>query len=220
MKRFVTTAALLAVMLTAVSAFALDAKSPVSEAIAPHPIDFTLVSCDNGVEFNALLQGTAPYYGNVFDFGAISQLSRLEFYHCGWATLAGPYNYNVELWDLATCTRVGQALGKQAADAINCSGPSPSILEVEPLCDDNLMASGFTIVAINPNSCFASNDCYPDLTFDNQINVACPFVITPATLVCTDLSPSFGPFLLRADLNGCQTGTETKSWGSVKTLYR
>jgi hypothetical protein len=220
MKRFVTTAAIVATMLWTVSALAFDVKAPVSESAPPHPVDFTLLTCDDGIEFSALFQNNTNYYGNVFNFGALSQLSRLEFYHCGWNTLGGPYNYNIELWDVATCTRVAQAVGKQAADAFNCSGPSPSVLEVEPTCNDNLRGSGFIIVAVNSLSCAVPTDCYPDVTFDDQIFVTCPYVVNPATPACTDLSGSFGPFMLRADLNGCQTPTQSQSWGGVKTLYR
>jgi len=209
-------------MVLAASAQAISLKkSPVGES-RQNPVDFTLVGCDDGFEFNALFQGNANSYGNVFNFGAVSsQLDRIEFYHCGWNTLGGPYDYNVELWDRATCTRVAVAVGKQAADAFDCSGPSPSVLEVEALCNDNLRSVGQTIVAIDPNSCAAPNDCYPDLTFDDQIFITCPFTIAQGPpAVCSDVSGSFGPFLLRIDLNGCQTSIPEHSWGGIKTLYR
>jgi hypothetical protein len=211
-------------VLFAASANAAELKKTNVVGSQQHPVDFTTLGCDDGVEFNAFFQSSTNFYGNVFNFGAVSsQLDRVEFYHCGWNTLGGPYNYNVELWDAGTCTRIAQAVGKQAADAFNCSGPSPSILEVEALCNDNLRGTGNVIVAIDPNSCAAPNDCYPDVTFDDQAFITCPFTIAPSgsTGVCTDLgAQGAGPFLLRIDLNGCQTAIPQQSWGGVKTLYR
>jgi hypothetical protein len=172
--------------------------------------------CDNGVESNAYFQGTDDRVGNVFNFGSGAVLSAVGFDHFGFG-FAGPYNYALELWDPTSCTFIASVNNLVASDAA-----AASVFEVVDVCGSNLFVAGDVAVTIDPNSCIDPTDCYPDLVFDDQINVVCPTIIVDASTspTCFDYSPYSGPFILRVETDNCPTPAAKHSWGSVKTLYR
>jgi hypothetical protein len=218
MKRIVTTCFVVAGLLAASSAMAVNVqKTPVPQNLRNvHQMSANVVlGCDDGVEFNAYYQGTDQRFGNLFSFGAGSSLSAVSFMHYGYG-YPGPYAYNLEVWDPTSCTKVAFKNGLFAQDAA-----AASAVENVDLCSAGINLSGNLIVAIDPNKCAAVNDCYPDLEFDDQINVACPYIITPTGVTpCFDNSANAGPFLLRVSINGCQTPTQSQSWGQLKSIYR
>ena len=222
MRKFVTLAIVAVALASATSAFAVDSqmRSPANGP-APHHVGGpfsvnTVLGCDNGNFFNAYFQNQNNAYGNLFSFGASSVLSRVSFLHFGFG-FSGPYNYSLQVWDPTSCTMVTQKTGLVAADAADAEQ-----VEVVELCSDNITLSGNKIVAVLPLTCLAANDCYPDVAFDDQINVLCPYVVaaTTTTPACTDLSVQSGPFLLRAETNACAVPTSAHSWGQVKSFYR
>jgi len=166
----------------------------------------TFGQCDNGVLNSAFFEHDDRRYGNSFNFPSGSWLSYVQFAHHGWQTLHGPYDYDIELWDQASCTMVGAANGLTAADAYDSDQ-----VELVNVCAEQIVLSGDVIVAINPNSCFTPSDCYPDLYFDDQLEVACPWVVDATTGQCTDVSPDGGPFVLRVGYNSCTGGVESAS---------
>lgn len=212
MRRIATLLSLMASLILAASAFAFDqARTPATN---PSP-DFVLAvqSCDNGVDNSAFFQDDAARYGNNFAFGASSLLSAIEFVHNGYGTVVGPYLFDVELWDDATCTFLGSVDNLFAPDAF-----TGSITSSFNLCAANLSASGSVNVVIDANSCFNPSDCYPDIEFDNQVPPTCQRIVIPATPQCGQ-SANGGNFLLRVDLNNCPTPASKPSWGAIKVRY-
>lgn len=220
MKRVLTSAFVLAGLLAAVSAYAIDLHphgvqaSPQSGKPATTVND--VLGCDDGVTWNGWYQGTDDRLGNLFDFGAGGVLSTVSFTHFDYST-AGPYDYNVEIWDPASCTRVAGRNGLVAASSV-----WTNTLETVDMCDNGIFVSGSLIVAIDPNTCNSPTDCYPDLVFDDQLGVFCPVIINNASTApaCYDVSAYGGPFLLRASVDECVTPTHTPSWGQLKSMYR
>lgn len=222
MPKFATTSLVLIGLLAATSALAYDLQRkdlpiPGHGRLMRPESATAILGCDNGTAFSAFFQGTNDRLGNVFNFGAGAIISTVEFAHYGFGT-PGPYNYDLELWDPTSCTFISAVNGFVAADAA-----SAVQVEVLNLCPENLYVAGDVIVALDPNTCPAPNDCYPDLLFDDQINVFCPVVVDatlPAAADCYDQSSVAGPFLLRVETNNCPTPTKQGSWGNVKVLYR
>jgi hypothetical protein len=175
-----------------------------------------VLGCDDGVEVNAYFQGTDDRIGNVFNFGSGAVLDAVGFDHYGFG-FAGPYNYDLELWDPTSCTMIAAVNNLVASDAA-----ATSVFDVVDLCGNNLFVAGDVTVAIDPNSCISATDCYPDIIFDDQIDVFCPMIIPNASTspICFDYSPYSGPFILRVETDNCPTPAAKHSWGSVKTLYR
>jgi hypothetical protein len=220
MKRTVTTLCLAAAVLTFSSAFALDMATKTLSPDNRQPVSLNsaqaILGCDDGNAASAYFQLTDARYGNLFDFGSGAVLSEVAFAHFGFG-FSGPYNYDLEIWDPASCTFVVAKNGLVAGDAANAIA-SEDIL----LCPDNIFVAGEMVVTIDPNSCLAPDDCYPDLLFDDQINVACPVVVNNASTspVCIDVSSQSGPFLLRVATDECPTPTKSHSWGQIKSIYR
>jgi hypothetical protein len=175
-----------------------------------------VLGCDDGVAANAYYQNTDDRLGNLFSFGASARLSRVAFAHYGFG-FPGPYMYDIEIWDPASCTFVTAKNNLVAQDAANAIA-----VEDVDLCSDNILVSGNELVMIDPNSCLAPTDCYPDLLFDDQTGVVCPVIINNASTApaCYDVSPYSGPFLLRVETDNCPVPTKKTSWGELKTLYR
>jgi hypothetical protein len=220
MKRLVTMCFVVVGLLAATSAMALDLHSRTSLPRAlnlTRPMTATVVlGCDDGNAYNAYYQATDDRLGNLFDFGTSSMLGTVNFAHYGWG-IAGPYDYDIEVWDPTSCTMVAAKNGLVASDAADAVG-----VETVDLCSSGIVLSGNMVVTIDPNSCVAPNDCYPDLMYDDQIDVFCPVIINNATTApaCYDVSPYNGPFLLRIGLNTCATPTHRESWGHLKSIYR
>lgn len=219
MRKFATLCLVALALASATTAFALDNQK--RSGVTPHPgqlpiTNTAVLGCDNGTFFNAYFQAADDRIGNAFNFGSSSVLSRVSFLHFGFG-FAGPYNYDLEIWDPVSCTRVAFKAGLVAGDAAGAERA-----ELVELCADNITLSGNRIVAVWPKSCLAANDCYPDIAFDNQFDVACPYIINTAstTPVCNDVAPFSGPFLLRVETNACAVPTSTHSWGQVKSFYR
>jgi hypothetical protein len=224
MKRLVTTCCVVVGLLAATSAMALDLHrhGTLPQGLRPvHMLSATSVlGCDNGVAFSSYYQATDDRLGNLFNFGTGSVLSAVSFEHYGWG-LAGPYDYDIEIWDPASCTFVIAKNGLVAADAAD----NPAV-EIVDLCSSGMYLSGDMLVMIDPNTCIpggpAGTDCYPDLMFDNQSDVFCPVIINSAesSPACYDVSSFNGPFLLRIEINNCATPTNRESWGHLKSIYR
>jgi hypothetical protein len=221
MKRTVTTLCLVAGVLSFSSAFALDLqrKNLNPDNNRQHVSlnsSQAIFGCDNGNAFNAYFQETDQRFGNTFDFGTGAVLSEVVFAHFGFG-FSGPYNYDLEIWDAASCTMVLAKNNLVAGDAAN-----DIAVEDVLLCPDNLFVAGKMVVTIDPNSCLEPTDCYPDLLFDDQISIACPVIINSASVapVCIDARDFNGPFLLQVATDQCPTPTKSHSWGQVKAIYR
>jgi hypothetical protein len=220
MKRMATAVFVLAGLLAATGALALDMhrRAPVGHPLlltAPNSVN-TVIGCDDNTFGSAYYQGTDDRLGNLFNFGSGSVLSAVGFYHYGFG-FSGPYNYNLEIWDPASCTLVTAKNGLVAADAANAP-----VFDVVDTCPDQMYLTGNLAVMLDPNTCAAPSDCYPDLIFDDQINVTCPIIINNASTspACYDVSTFNGPFMLRIDINDCATPTHKGSWGQLKSTYR
>ena len=216
MKRFAIAFVVLASLALASSAPAIDfdQKSTMPEIIAPNFTMAQVLACDNGNAASAYYQDDTGRYGNYFSLGGGARLSHLEFAHYGFG-FSGPYNYDLELWDPTSCTMVLAVNGLVAQDAAN-----DIMVESVDLCPRNLTAAGNLVVALDANSCSTPADCYPDLLFDNQVNVFCPVIIDASTGQCFDASADSGPFLLRLEIDNCAVPTLPKTWGAVKNIYR
>ncbi len=223
MKRLATAMLLLAGLLAATSAMALDLHQKKTGVPSSQPktrlIRNTvqaIYACDDGIASSAYFQGTDDRLGNSFNFGSGAVLSTVAFAHYGFG-FSGPYNYDLEVWDPTSCTFIAAKNGLVAADAAN-----DAVIENVDLCGSNLFVAGEALVAVDPNSCLSATDCYPDILFDDQVGVYCPYIIVTASTapVCFDYSPYSGPFLLQVETDNCPTPAVKHSWGSVKTLYR
>lgn len=215
MRRASTVLMVLAALCVASTALALD-PTPRTGTPPGGSVPFslnTILFCDNAIQNNAFFQNDTDRYGNKFNFGLNGVLSNIEFAHFGFG-FAGPYSYDIELWDPASCTVISTVNGLVAGDAANATR-----VEQVNVCANNLVASGDVIVAIDANSCLVPNDCYPDLWFDSQIGVVCPYIVQGG-VTCTDISGQAGPFLLRIDINNCGTPTMPSTWGGLKQIYR
>lgn len=216
MRRLATAFLVLAGLAVASTAMAVDfdQKTVMPEGIT---LNFTLaqvLACDNGTPNSAYFQADAARYGNLFNLGSGARLSHLEFAHYGFG-FSGPYNYDIELWDPTSCTVIATVNGLVAQDAAEAIA-----VESVDLCPRNLVASGNVIVAIDANSCANPTDCYPDVLFDTQINVLCPFVVDVAGGACVDVSDQSGPFILRLEIDNCAVPVNPGTWGALKQLYR
>lgn len=216
MKRFAIAFVVLASLALASSAPAIDfnQKPAMPETTAPNFTMAQVLACDNGNPQSAYFQRDDSRYGNYFSLGGGARLSHLEFAHYGFG-FSGPYNYDIELWDPTSCTMVLAVNGLVAQDAAN-----DIAVELVDLCPRNLTAAGDLVVAIDANSCIDPTDCYPDVLFDNQINVFCPVIVDAAAGQCFDVSSEGGPFMLRLEIDNCPVPTVPKTWGAVKNIYR
>jgi hypothetical protein len=220
MKRTVTLLCLAALALSFTSAFALDLQRKGANHDSRQHVNLNsaqaVFGCDDGIFYNAYFQNSDDRLGNLFDFGSGAVLSEVTFAHYGYG-FSGPYNYDLEIWDPASCTFVVAKNNLVASDAANNVA-----VEDVGTCADNIFLAGTMLVAIDPNTCLAPNDCYPDLLFDDQIDVACPMIINNASTVpaCFDISPFSGPFLLRVATDECPTPARPHSWGQLKAIYR
>lgn len=226
MKRTATTlvaASLLALsgLLAAGSSFALDLRPQQAPQANPQqqnrgPVGNAVLGCDNGITWSGYFQYTDDRLGNKLNFGGGGMLSSVSFTHYDYGT-AGPYNYNLEVWDPTSCTLVAARNGLVAASSVFAN-----TTETVDLCANNIHVSGNLIVAIDPNTCNNAFDCYPDLVYDNQLNVACPYIISDASTaaVCSDVSQFSGPFLLHAAVDECVVPVREASWGQIKAIYR
>ena len=217
MKRMVTICLVLVSLCAATSAMAVNVKRPAHAGPMTQPFSTTaLIGCDDAVDNSAYYQNTDDRLGNLFDFGAGATLSSVQFVHNGYG-FSSTYNYDIEVWDPASCTYV---TGKDNLVAANAA--TSSVTEDVDLCSVGIHLAGPMMVTIDPNTCLNPGDCYPDLEFDDQLNVACPVIIQLATTApaCYDMQTYNGPFLLRVGLNGCAVPTKHNSWGQLKSVYR
>ena len=220
MKPIVTTCLVLVSLCAATSAMAinLQARGPhAGSGPLTRPLSSTAtLYCDDGVDYSAFYQNTDDRLGNLFDFGAGATLSSVEFTHFGYG-FSGPYAYDIEVWDPASCTYAGGRNGLSAASAAGSA-----MTEVVDLCSSQLYYAGTMVVTIDPNTCLNPGDCYPDLEFDDQLNIACPMIVQLATTApaCVHVTGEGGAFLLRVGTNGCATPTRHTSWGQLRSVYR
>lgn len=216
MRRFAIAFMVLAGLTVAAAAGAVDfgQKAALPQNLS---LQFTLsqvLACDNGNPASGFYQADIYRYGNLFSLGGGARLSHVTFAHYGFG-FSGPYNYDLEMYDLASCTLVAAVNGLVAQDAAN-----DIMVETVDLCPQNLTLAGDVIVAIDANTCASASDCYPDLLFDNQINVLCPYILDPATHECVDISSEAGPFILRLEIDNCPVPVVPGTWGNLKQLYR
>jgi len=221
MRKLATTLLVLLGLAAATSAFALDLRPRLTGSHSPVRVNSrgmttAVLGCDDGYFANAYYQGTDDRLGNQFSFGSGTTLSRVAFAHYGFG-FPGPYNYDIEIWDPTSCTFVTSKDNLIAADAAN-----DIAVEDVDLCSDHIYLAGNLLVMLDPNSCLAPNDCYPDLLFDDQLDVECPWIINNASTgaICYDVAPYNGPFLLRIEVDNCPVPAKRTSWGELKTLYR
>lgn len=210
--------ALAALVIVAGSANALDVKSatPMGHTGSSGRVAY---ACDDGNLDNAYFENALTGYGNAFDVGAGGPLSSVEYWHYGWATLVGPYDYNLRVYDDGTCTEIG-SIALQAADAF-----SSDQLEVEDLCDYGINVSGAIVVAVEPLSCSTPTDCYPDVYFDQTgVFDGCDRIIDVVGLTGCGGPPNGvanGDLTVRITVDECGVvPTEEHSWSAVKGLYR
>ena len=203
----------LAVVL-AVPAFAADIKTPNLHD-APFNNGRVAFVCDDDVLENAYFENELTAYGNAFDVGAGGPLSVVGFWHYGWFTQVGPYDYNLKVYDEATCTEIA-SIPLEAADAFDHDE-----FEEEDLCAYGVNVSGQIVVAVEPLSCAGPTDCYPDVYFERIAPInACSRIVDVATGAGCDVANQ-DDFLLRITVDECGgTPTEDNTWGGVKNLYR
>ncbi len=189
----------------------------------PPPFAFTARTayyCNGVTGENAFYELNTAAYGNAYDVGVGGPLSYLDFVHFGWYTLVGPYEYHVVVYDRVTCTQMCDFGSLWAADAY-----SAPVQEIVDVCAYNCNVTGDVIVAIRPMSCYAPNDCYPDIYFDTTNALGCGHIVdysvTPEE--CSQIVSTAGvvDFLFGIYVDECApTATESTTWGSVKGLYR
>lgn len=203
------------VALMAAPASALDVKAFGGQSENSSRAAF---SCDEGAQDNAFYQNQGSFFGNAFDVGAGGPLSQVDFEHFGFG-FAGPYDYNLVVLDEATCTVVGTVNGLSAQDA-----GTTAAQEIVDTCDEDIQVSGNTVVTVEPLTCLAANDCYPDLFFDSTGVVnSCGRIVAGGAGCDTPAQSATGPldFLLRITVDECEpTPTESVSWSHMKNTYR
>lgn len=146
---------------TAGTAGAADLSKDQAHDAAQLSASRSLIYCTGIYYDNAFWESSIYVFGNALSLGATpGPLTTLDFVHDGYGTTA-PYNYNLFVYDIATCTVVGEVPNLWAQDP--AAGEAE---EIVPLCQYNLVASGDVIVGIQPLTCNNATDCYPDLAFD------------------------------------------------------
>jgi hypothetical protein len=217
MKLLATSLLLLAGLVSASAVFAVDftKKGPISGPIPTFKVT-TVYACDNTNLNSGFFQDDFTAYGNNFNFAANSNVDAVEFIHYGFG-FPGPYNYDLEFWDKTSCTKITSFDGLVAGDA----GSSPRVEHIDA-CFAQLNLTGEVIVAVDPNTCLAPNDCYPDVIFDTAtVQNPCPYQVNVNGAGCFSLAPDgSGAFLLRVEVNNCPTPVHNGSWGAVKQIYR
>lgn len=224
MKKVATSVLLLAGLTVASTALAVDLHSTKGTIANQPSLVFKTTAtfaCDDGNATNGYITYDTDLFGNSFNFPPNSRLTSVTFAHYGFGT-PGPYNYDLELWDQASCTVITAVNNLVAADA----GGSPQV-ELVSLCLQSIVVSGNVLVMIDSNTCPAGPlDCYPVLLFDDQSGQACPWYIDmTAGFPCFNINNVFGPsfahpFLLRVSTDQCPVPVKSGSWGAVKQIYR
>jgi hypothetical protein len=144
------------------------------------------VSCA-GINFDsAFYQHPLTVYGNTLDAGTGGQLTTLTFTHKGYG-FVGPYSYNLFVFDPATCTKLYEQDGLSAANAA-----AGAVTETVPLTAYNWSVTGFFLIGIEPLTCAAATDCYPDVGFDYDALTPTPVVGGCGSAV--DLTDPLNPF--------------------------
>jgi hypothetical protein len=139
-----------------------------------------------GVNFDsAFYQDDTKIFGNQLDAGVGGPLTTLTFKHKGYG-FAGPYSYNLFVYDFATCTEMYSELGLSAADAA-----AGAVTEVVTL-PAGWVVSGFFFIGIQPLTCLTVGDCYPDVGFDYDGLTPAPVVSGCGSAV--DLTDPLVPF--------------------------
>jgi hypothetical protein len=205
---------LLFVML--VGAIAAPALAADVKGYVHHQLDGPrlLYMCDEGYLDNAYYENQGYVYGNAFDVGAGGLLSFIDFVHHGWFTWSGPSQYNLRVYDDATCTEIA-VLGPYTAD----DAYSTDVEQLQNLCVENLVVTGQIGVLLEPLSCYQPTDCYPDVYFDQTgFFDGCDRVFPISAPDCTPYMN--GDFVMRIGVDECDTPTQNATWGSVKALYR
>lgn len=208
-----TLLALFAAAMLVTPAIAFDMKGNVHHQAPANPRE--IYQCDDGFLDNAYFENQGYAYGNAFNITTPGPLSTISYWHHGWFTLFGPYAYNVHVFDDATCTPICVIGPLEAADAYDHDE-----FEVEDLCDFQCAVTGNTIVAVEPLSCSAPNDCYPDVYFDQTgVFDGCDRILN---LAAPDCSPQLnGDFVLQITVDECQPSpVQTSTWGHLKSIYR
>jgi hypothetical protein len=173
----------LLVVTMAGSAAAMDVAKPHGDPIQAARYG---VSCA-GINFDsAFYQHPTTVYGNALDAGTGGQLTTLTFTHSGYG-FSGPYTYNLFVFDPATCTKLYEQDGLVAADAA-----AGAVTETVPLTAYNWSVSGVFLIGIQPQSCAAATDCYPDVGFDYDAATPTPVVNGCGSAV--DLTDPLNPF--------------------------
>lgn len=140
-----------------------------------------------GINFDsAFYQDDTKIFGNQMDAGAGGQLTTLNFKHKGYG-FSGPYSYNLFVYDFATCTQVYAEFGLTAADAA-----AGAVTEVVDLTPYNWSVTGFFFIGIQPLTCLAVGDCYPDVGFDYDALTPAPVVSGCGSAV--DLTDPLAPW--------------------------
>ncbi len=152
--------------------------------------------CDDGFLDNAYYQHQGYVYGNAFDVGTGGALSFIAFWHYGWQTLDGPYDYNIRVFDEATCTEIAVITGLQADDAASTDQE-----EMRALLQYNVQVTGLISVLIEPLSCASPTDCFPCVYFDDTDPMnGCGRVFPLSAPQCTPFDNR--DFVLRIEVGG------------------
>lgn len=172
-------------------------------------------SCDNGNQDNGFFQDGVTVYGNAFDVGDGGPLTTVEFYHYAWGELAGPYDYNIYVYDALTCEELCVIGPLQAADAQNVH-----TLEVVDICPYNCYISGEILVGIQALSLSSAGYYHPTVDFEEEPVDNCMRQVDIASATGCDTVLDSGDFLLRITVNECTTPGEATSFSAVKAMYR
>ena len=195
----------------AAPALAVDTKGYVHHQVVGPRVYY---QCDDGWLDNAYYQNQGYVYGNAFDVGAGGPLSYVDFFHFGWYTWSGPSQYNLRIYDDLTCTLI-TTIGPYTAD----DAYDHDVEQIQDLCPAGVVVTGQVGVLLEPLSCAAPSDCYPDVYFDQTGNFdGCDRVFPISAPSCTPYMN--GDFVFRIGVDECETATKSVSWGGVKALYR
>jgi len=174
--RLVLLALLIVTMVGSASAMDYRAR-PDGTGLQANTYTPLAIGC-NGINFDsALYQSDAAIYGNQLDAGDGGILQTLSFQHNGYG-FAGPYNYKLSVWDFGTCTQL-----YPEADLIAADAAAAKVTEIVPLTSYGWAVTSYFFIGIQPLTCNAPGDCYPDVGFEYDYKTNPPSAIGCGSVV-------------------------------------
>lgn len=187
---------------------------PLALPAAPRQAESAL-QCWVGVPDNSYIQFETMRLGVAWTLPAGTHLSRVGFWITGWQEMHGPTPFELELWDMETCTQVWEKPGLWAPDAFD----GPTYCEVD-LCEDHLVVGGKVGLLVRP-MLESMSTMWPMLLTEPSDDRGCEsYIANVGSWAPTWCERTYGNFLFRLDVNDCPVPVRTRSWGELKTHYR